>query len=218
MPVFLLIRHGENDFVGKRLAGHLPGVHLNEKGRQQAALIAQSLSKAPIKAIYSSPLERAVETAAPLAQALNLPVNIRPGLIEIDFGRWQGKTGKQMRRLKLWKVVQDNPSQMRFPDGESFVEAQQRLYQEIDAIKGLHEEHDLVACFSHSDAISLLVTHYLGLPLDNFQRLSVGTASMSVLFLGKEGHPHLGPIGQAFEINFESRDPKGEKRKRRVTG
>jgi probable phosphomutase (TIGR03848 family) len=217
MPVFLLIRHGENDFVGKRLAGHLPGVHLNEKGRQQAALIAQTLSKAPIKAIYSSPLERAVETATPLAQALNLPVCIRAGLIEIDFGRWQGKTGKQMRRLKLWKVVQENPSQMRFPGGESFAEAQQRLYQEIDAIKGAHEDQDLVACFSHSDAISLLVAHYLGLPLDNFQRLSIGTASLTVLFLGKEGPPHLGPISQAFEVSFEYRDSKGEKRKRRET-
>ena len=213
MPVFLLIRHGENDFVGKRLAGHLPGVHLNEKGRQQAALIAQTLSKAPIKAIYSSPLERAVETATPLSQALNLPVSIRPGLIEIDFGRWQGKTGKQMRRLKLWKVVQESPSQMRFPGGESFVEAQQRLHQEIEAIKEAHEEHDLVACFSHNDAISLVVAHYLGLPLDNFQRLSFGTATLTVLFLGKDGHPHLGPIGQAFELNFEKREPKAEKRK-----
>jgi probable phosphoglycerate mutase len=217
LPVFLLIRHGENDFVGKRLAGHLPGVHLNEKGRKQAALIAQTLSKAPIKAVYSSPLERAVETATPLAQALTLPVIIRTGLIEIDFGRWQGKTGKQMRRLKLWKMVQENPSQMRFPGGESFVEAQQRLYQEIDAIKGTHEEHDLVACFSHSDAISLLVTHYLGLPLDNFQRLSIGTASMSVLFLGKDGPPHLGPISQAFELNFEKREAKPVRRKRRIT-
>ncbi len=216
MAIFLLIRHGENDFVGKRLAGHLPEVHLNEKGRQQAALIAQTLSKAPIKAIYSSPLERAVETATPLAQALNLPVGIRPGLIEIDFGRWQGKTGKQMRRLKLWKVVQENPSQMRFPGGESFAEAQQRIHQEIEAIQRAHEEHDLVACFSHNDAISLAVAYYLGLPLDNFQRLSFGTATMTALFLGKEGPPHLGPISQAFELNFEKQESKPVQRQRRI--
>ena len=119
-----------------------------------------------------------------------------------------------MRRLKLWKVVQENPSQMRFPSGESFVEAQQRLCQEIEAIKGAHEENDLVACFSHSDAISLVVTHYLGLPLDNFQRLSIGIASMTVLFLGKDGPPRLGPISQAFEISFENREPKGKRRKK----
>ena len=218
MPIFLLIRHGENDFVGKRLAGRLPGVHLNEKGRQQAALIAAALSKAPIKAIYSSPLERAVETAAPLALALNLPVSLRPGLMEIDFGSWQGKTHKQMRRMKLWKVVQEQPSQMRFPGGESFAEAQLRLSQEIDALQALHEEQDLVACFSHSDAISLAVTHYLGLPLDNFQRLSIGTASMTLLFLGKEGLPHLGPISQAFELNFEKQEPKSKPRKSRAAG
>ena len=216
MPIFLLIRHGENDFVGKRLAGRLPGVHLNEKGRQQAALIAQTLSKAPIKAIYSSPLERAVETATPLAQAFNLPVNLRSGLMEIDFGRWQGKTHKQMHRLKLWKVVQEQPSQMRFPGGESFAEAQQRLSEEIEAIKATHEEQDLVACFSHSDAISLVVAHYLGLPLDHFQRLSIGTASMTTLFLGKEGPPHLGSISQAFEFHFEKQETKGKPRKPRA--
>ena len=213
MPIFLLIRHGDNDYVGRRLAGHLPGVHLNEKGRQQAELIAKILCKAPIKAIYSSPLERAIETATPLAQALNLPVCIRPGLIEINFGRWQGKTGKQMRRLKLWKVVQETPSQMRFPDGESFVDAQERLRQEIEAIREAHDDKDLVVCFSHNDAISLVIAFYLGLPLDHFQRLSFGTASMTVLSLFKDSIPHVGPIGQAFEVNFEPREKKAERRK-----
>lgn len=85
MPVFLLIRHGENDYVKKgKLAGHLPGVHLNEKGRQQALALAERLKEAPIKAIYSSPLERAVETAAPLAQMLNLEVQIRERLMEVS--------------------------------------------------------------------------------------------------------------------------------------
>ena len=92
------------------------------------------------------------------------------------------------------------------------MEAQQRLYQEIDALKALHEEQDMVACFSHSDAISLTVAHYLGLPLDLFQRLSIGTASMTMLFFGKEGPPHLGPISQAFEINFEKRAEEGKPR------
>ncbi len=197
MAVFLLIRHGENDYVGKRLAGRAPGVHLNEKGRQQAWLIASTLMKAPIKGIYSSPLERAVETATPLAHALNLEVCIQPDLTEIDFGGWQGKTGKQMRRMKLWKVVQETPSQMRFPGGESFVEAQARLCRGIEAIRDKHEDKDLVACFSHNDAISLIVANYLGLPLDKFQRLSVSTASVTVLMLMKEGSPHLGAINQS---------------------
>ena len=209
MAVFILVRHGERE-LGNTLVGHIPGVHLTPAGRQQAELIAKTLAKAPIKAIYSSPLERAVETAAPLAQALNLPVCIRPGLIEIDYGRWQGKTGKQMRRLKLWKMVQEKPSQMTFPGGESFTHAQARLCQEIESIRAGHADQDLVVCFSHSDAISLIVTHYLGLPLDNFQRLSMGTASMSLLMLPAEGTPHFGPIGQILNLNFEQREkPQG---------
>lgn len=209
MAIFLLIRHGENDYVGKRLVGQTPGVHLNEKGRHQASLIADTLAQAPIKAIYSSPLERAVETAQPLADMLHLPVCIEPGLTEINFGTWQGKTVKQMHRLKLWKVVQETPSQMRFPQGESFLEAQQRLCETIEAIRARHEEKEMVACFSHSDAISLVVAHYLGLPVDNFHRLSVGTASMTLLALMKDSPPHFGPIGQAFEIKFEKKDKVG---------
>ena len=205
MAIFLLIRHGENDFVGKRLAGHLPGVHLNEKGRQQAALIANTLSKAPIKAIYSSPLERAVETATPLAQALNLPINLRQGLVEIDFGEWQGKTAKQLRRLKLWKTAQQTPSQVRFPGGESFVEAQQRMCQELEAIQQNHDEKDLVVCFSHCDAISIAVAHYLGMPLDNFHRISIDTASLTVLMLRKDSPPQMGAINQAFEVKLEEK-------------
>ena len=84
MPVILLIRHGENDYVKKqRLAGRMAGVHLNQNGQKQAQALAETLGRAPIKAIYSSPLERAMETAAPLAQALGLPVQPRPGLIEV---------------------------------------------------------------------------------------------------------------------------------------
>jgi len=128
MPTILLIRHGENEYVAKgRLAGRLPGVHLNERGRQQAEAVADFLSKAPIKAIYSSPLERCVETAQPLSERLGLPVILRDNLLEIDFGDWQNKTLKQLRRRKLWKVVQGNPARMQFPEGETFANAQVRV-------------------------------------------------------------------------------------------
>ncbi len=98
MTTVLLIRHGENNMVGKRLAGRLPGVHLNKKGREQAEQLAEVLCKAPIKAIYSSPLERAVETAEPLAKLLNLEILPAPGLVELAYGDWQGKTLKQFGR------------------------------------------------------------------------------------------------------------------------
>lgn len=203
MTTILLIRHGENNLVGKRLAGHLPGVHLNENGKKQAEQIAQALSSAPIKAIYSSPLERAVETAQPLANSLGLQVQLAPGLAEMVYGDWQGKTLKQLSRLKLWKVVQEKPSEMRFPNGESFVEGQNRVVAQILAIAAAHEEKDLVACFSHSDIIRLATAHFLGMPLDLFQRLGTSTASISVIHLDKKGRPFVAHLNQVFALEFK---------------
>jgi probable phosphomutase (TIGR03848 family) len=191
MPLFLLLRHGENDYVkANRLAGHIPGVHLNENGRRQAQTLAEKLVHAPVKAIYSSPLERAMETAAPLSQALGLPVVSRPGLIETDCGEWQGRTVKQLSRLKAWKLVQNSPSQVRFPGGESISECQVRISQELLVLAAQHEPQDLLVAVSHADPIKLAVAYFLGLPLDNFQRLAVAPASITILQLG-ESTAHL---------------------------
>jgi len=214
MTSILLIRHGENDFVGKRLAGHLPGVHLNEKGRKQAELIAGALKNAPIKAIYSSPLERAVETAEPLAAALNLPVTIHPGLIELDFGTWQGKTMRQMHRMKAWKTVMEKASEMRFPQGESYAEVQARMVQTIEEIKSTREKNDLVACFSHCDSIRLLLAHYLDMPLDEFHRLNIDTASISLLYVG-EGRPSIQIMN--FLVGLEWKFPQPAKKPKKKT-
>jgi probable phosphoglycerate mutase len=213
MTTLLLIRHGQNDYVGRRLAGRRPDVHLNDHGRAQAQELAENLCHAPIKAIYSSPLERAIETAQPLAQALNLPIQIRPGMVEIDFGKWVGKTPKQMARTKLWKVVQNSPSQMRFPEGESFPEAQQRLAQELEAIALENQPDNLVAVFSHSDAIKLAVAHFLGLPLDNFQRLAVDTASISTVVVPQEGAPMLVSLNQKVKLTWPEKPPEKKKKK-----
>lgn len=186
MPIFLLIRHGENDYVKKgRLAGHLPGIHLNEKGRAQAQAVADKLSGAPVKAVYSSPLERAKETAEPIAKAKDLPVIERPGLMETDVGEWEDKKVKGLSRLKLWRVVQARPSLWRFPGGESFAESQHRIQQELRALACQHEEKDLIVCVSHSDPIKLAVAYYIGLPLDMFQRMTVSPASITALQVGQ---------------------------------
>lgn len=188
MPVFLLIRHGENDYVKKgRLAGRLPAVHLNENGRAQALALAEKLGDAPIKAVYSSPLERALETAAPLAERLSLEVIPRDGLIELDMGEWTGQKVKGLSRLKAWKVVQNAPSRMTLPGGESFQQAQYRITQELDRLAAQHQEDEIVACVSHSDPIKLAVAYHLGMPLDLFQRLHVAPASISVITIGETG-------------------------------
>jgi probable phosphoglycerate mutase len=188
MPLFLLIRHGENDYVKKgRMAGRLPEVHLNKRGRAQAAMLGEKLAGAAIKAIYSSPLERALETAAPIAQNYSLEVVPRSGLLEVDIGEWQGERVKTLSRLKIWRTVQGLPSRMRFPGGETFVEAQFRICQELEALAALHDEKEILVCVTHSDPIKLAVAFYLGLPIDLFQRLHVSPASITTLHLDSHG-------------------------------
>ena len=184
MTLVLLIRHGENDYVKKnRLAGHLSGIHLNEKGRSQAQTLADRLARAPVKAVYSSPLERTMETAQPIAKALGLEVISRPGLIETNIGKWQGKRLKLLSLGKQWKVLQSTPSLLRFPGGESVAETQYRISNEIDSLRRQHGPRDLIICVSHADPIKLVVAYFLGLPLDFFQRLSIAPASITAMYI-----------------------------------
>jgi len=202
MTIILLIRHGENDYVKKGLlAGRLPGVHLNKNGQQQAQLVAERLKDAPIKAVYSSPMERAMETAAPLAQALGLEVCPRPGLIELDFGEWQDQKLKALRKLKQWKVVQFAPARFRFPGGETFADAQYRVCRELEMLSNEHDPKDIIACFGHADTIRLAVAYYLGMPLDLFQRLVVAPASVTALSLEEMG-AHLLSINYEFSFTL----------------
>ena len=210
MPLLLLIRHGENEYVKTgRMAGRLPEVHLNDRGQQQALELADALAAAPIKAIYSSPLERARETAAPISAKLGLDITIREGLIETGLGDWSGLELKTVRKLPDWKNVQENPSRFRFPNGESFNECQARLVNEIESIVKMHKEEDVIACVSHADPIKLLTCYYLGMPLDHFQRLGCDTASVSFLMLSSKG-VMLAKLNQRPPFNF----PAPEKKKK----
>lgn len=202
MTTLLLIRHAENEYVKTgRLAGQTPGVHLNERGREQAAEVSLRLRDAPIRAVYSSPMERAQETAAPLAEALGLPVLPAPGLVEVNFGDWQGRSIKQLRRLKLWQTVQNRPSAMRFPNGESFVEAQERAVRQSLEIAAAHPE-ETVACFSHGDVIRLAAAHFLDMPLDSFQRLGCELISLTIVHIGKDGRCAVQSVNQRFHLTW----------------
>lgn len=202
MPIILLICHGENDFVKTgRMAGRTPGVHLNERGQQQAQELAEALMKAPIKAIYSSPMERAIETAEPLAAKLGQEIIIRPSLIEANIGDWTGLEIKVTRKLPEWKIVQNAPSRFRFPGGELFIEIQTRLVSDMELIVQEHKDDQMVACFLHADPIKLIVAYYMGMPLDHFQRLGCDTASAAVLMLGGSGAGLL-KLNQRPPFNF----------------
>ncbi len=188
MTIFLLIRHGETDYNKSwHLPGRLPDVHLNNRGRQQAQALADNLSKAPIKAIYSSPLDRTLETADPLARLLKLEVIPMAGLLETDCGEWQGLSVKKLRRQKVWQEVQHHPSLFTFPGGESVRESQNRMVQSIKSLRLIHSSGDVVACFSHADPIKQVIAFYLGLGLDNFQRLSITPGSVSALSISENG-------------------------------
>lgn len=195
MPTLLLIRHGENGYLARnKLPGHRTGIHLNEHGRKQAAELDRCLNRLPVKAVYASPLERAVETAGPLASSLKLEVQLHPGLADIDVGVWTGRSWKVLNRTKNGKIIQDTPSQFRFPGGESFIQVQERVISALDSIVTAHE-HELVAVVFHADPIKLAVAHYLGLPLDHFQRLTVSPGSVTVLHID-------GPSGRLLALNL----------------
>jgi probable phosphomutase (TIGR03848 family) len=183
----LLIRHGINDMVGeKKLAGWLPGVHLNQEGRAQAEALAERLRDVPISTIYASPLERTVETAEPLARVKNLQVQTREGLGEVRYGDWTGRAIEELAKDELWRVVQTYPSGMRFPGGDSMREMQARIVNELELIAADHPR-EIVAVVTHADLIKAALAHYLGVHFDLFQRISVDPASVSVIHLTRYG-------------------------------
>jgi probable phosphomutase (TIGR03848 family) len=188
MPLLLLIRHGENDYSRKgRLAGRLPGIHLNDRGKGQADELRKALADTPLKAIYSSPLERAMETAEPIARARGLKIIQLPGLLEANVGKWQGQSIRRLALTKYWRIIQQAPSRAGHPDGETFLQTQTRIVSALDEICQNFKPDDVIACVFHSDPIKLAIAHYIGLPLDHFQRLACDTASVSILAIGGSG-------------------------------
>jgi probable phosphoglycerate mutase len=183
----LLVRHGQTATTGVTLPGRAPGLHLAEAGREAAADVAGRIARLPrIAAVYSSPLERAEETAAPIAAACGLPVTVEPGLLECDYGEWTGQALKDLRRRPEWKVIQRYPSGFRFPGGESFTEMQARITGALGRLVALHPGHTLVAV-SHADPIKTAVAQALGTHLDLFQRIAVFPASVTAIAYGPAG-------------------------------
>ena len=186
MTTFYLVRHGVTPETGRKLTGWTPGVHLNEAGRKQAAAAAEALAKAKVKAIYSSPIDRTMDTAEELGRRLALPVVPTEAMGEIRFGRWTNRPLKQLARTKMWTAVQRWPSGVRFPDGETFAEAQARAVVELERLREAHKKQ-AIAIVSHSDLIKLVTAHYLGLHLDQFQRIHIAPASITTISVNEYG-------------------------------
>jgi probable phosphoglycerate mutase len=193
MTRLLLVRHAPTPETGTRLTGRAGNVSLGPTGESHAQAAADRLAGTKLKAVYASPITRTRETAAIIAQPHGLTPTIEDGVQEIDFGAWTGRTLKSLQRLSLWSQVQRVPSRVRFPEGESFVDAQNRA---VDAIERIARDvgKATAVVVSHSDVIKLILAHYLGQPLDLFQRINITTASVSELVLPKGGSPIVGAI------------------------
>jgi len=177
----LLVRHGQTPTTGTTLPGRARGLHHADKGREQAQRAADRIAElSKVDAIYASPLERARETAAPIAAARKLKVQIDKGLLECDFGEWTGSKLKKLMKLPEWKTVQRAPSSFTFPGGESFLAMQTRIVTALDRIRAAHPG-GLVVCVSHADPIKAAVAHALGTHLDLFQRIVISTCSISAI-------------------------------------
>ncbi len=214
MGTIILVRHGENEWSKEnKLAGRIPGVHLNETGHNQAHALAQRLAALPIKAVYSSPITRCVETATYIADTHRLSVQHVDEVGEVEYGEWEGKKIKKLAKKPLWRTVQFFPSRARFPKGEALREVQFRAVQAIEEIAA-HHEKEVVVVVSHADAIRLVLAHYLGVHIDLFQRLVISPASASVLALSPEGMVRVlrinddGPLRFATPDNLKSKEDK----------
>lgn len=189
----VFVRHGLTATTGKQLPGRAPGLHLSDEGQKQAAGVAQHLAslqrngKPLLTAVYASPLERTMETAAPIAEAFDLEIRPEADLLEVDMGSWTGWELATAREEPAWDRVQRHPANFRFPDGESFVEMQTRMLSVVERVREGHPGETVVAV-SHADPIRALVSHAFGAHLDQFQRVVISPCSLTAIACGA-GNP-----------------------------
>jgi probable phosphoglycerate mutase len=189
-----LVRHGEHAAPPGTLAGRLPGIYLSERGKAQARALARRLEKAPLAVVYASPLERTRQTAELIAAPHRLPVSLLEAAVEIDFGGWEGKSFDELEDDRHWRRWNERRSLARCPGGESMIEAQARIVDELGAVVRRCEGLEVVVV-SHGDVIKAAVAWWLGVPLDLFHRLDVAVGSVTcVEFDG--GEPLLRSIGE----------------------
>ncbi len=209
MTLVLLVRHGVTPTTGIKLPGRSRGLHLTDEGQRQAERAGARIGGLPnLAAVYASPLERARETAAPIARPRRLAVRIEPALADTDVGRWTGLSLKQCRRKPEWETVQRHPSGFRFPGGESFVEIQWRMTSTLARLVARHPSA-IIAVVSHADPIKTVVAHALGTPLDLFQRIVIAPASVTAIAYRREGPTVLTVNSVDGDLTWLAPRPKG---------
>lgn len=196
MATVILVRHGRSTAnTAGVLAGRSAGVRLDERGREQAEEVARRLATVRVAAVVTSPITRCRQTARTIAAALpGVPVRTDRGLTECDYGEWTGGSLKELAKTELWQVVQGQPSAAQFPGGESLAGMGARAVAAVRrldaAIAAEHGETAVWVAVSHGDPIKAVLADALGTHLDQFQRIMVDPASVSVVGYGPGG-PHV---------------------------
>ena len=185
MTRFLLIRHGQNDTIGVRFAGRMPGIKLNDEGRRQADDLAERLARQNIAAVYSSPIERALQTARPLASRLDLEVQAVDEFTELDMGEWTGRDFEEVRECSYFQLFNEFRICTPAPDGELMLDAQARMIKGLLRLRSKHQGQT-VAVVSHADPIKTAICYFLGLSLDMYHRFELDPASVSIVELGTD--------------------------------
>ena len=182
MPKIVLIRHAHSTAnAAGVLSGQLPNVHLSKTGQEQAERLADRLGKLTITQVQVSPMDRCTETLAPWLAKYGKNVNVisEPYLVEVDYGKWSGKKLATLSRAKLWRKVQGQPSSVTFPDGEGLAQMQVRAMRSVHAF--FESDLELTIMVSHGDVIKAIVASAMGMHLDDFQRIVIDPASITIL-------------------------------------
>lgn len=188
MTTFLLIRHASCAGLGQTLWGRAQGVCLNETGRMEAQRLADRLRGITLQAIYSSPLERALETAETIARSMKLEVSKNSAFDEVDFGDWTGKSFDTLASDERWRRFNSVRSTTRIPGGESFLEVQARVIAELEKLSA--QANERVAIVSHADVIKAALGYFTATPIDLLQRIEISPCSVSIVAMN-QGDPRL---------------------------
>ena len=183
----LLMRHGDNNSLHQGiLPGRIPGVHLNENGRAEVERMAELFREVPLAAVYASPLERTMETAEIMIRGRNLSVNPEDAFLENDLKEWEGKSFKELVQLQEWKAFCEDPYTAPNDWAETPQKLQERAVDAVERLLAAHEEDAAVMVVSHGDVIRAVLCHYLDMRLTSLRKLTINTASISVISFNRE--------------------------------
>jgi probable phosphomutase (TIGR03848 family) len=185
----ILVRHSRSTAnTAGVLAGQAPGISLDEVGQTQAQGLITRIGDVAISRTISSPLQRCIETISPWHQSHGKSaIEIDNNFIESNYGSWTGQNLSDLAKEPLWKEVQKQPSKVTFPNGESFQEMFSRVSEGLDKVIENLGDEDNVIIVSHGDIIKLAIAKVLDLPIDNFQKLVIDPASISIVKVEKDG-------------------------------